>query len=269
MTKRDNSGQATRASTRGSRSSTVTFAPNPDEPLIEVSSMCFPRKLDGMVWKSKELKEVGYDEQLYIQVFKEMNSKQKGGVRKKSISGTKSITCKDFVYHGLFNTIAGFHFNPLIFNNTCSSWGSISESFIESGARGYIGTLWDVNNGIATETAKSFYQKVFETNVINALFNSLHHSTGTKWEGIYFFWGLHFSTLKKGDPKNYPKMGVAYKLIRSKDAWLEHLKSSADINEKTAENINRRIRWIDNLIDRSFLIEKLMIKIRQSADAGK
>lgn len=249
--------------------STVTFAPISNEDLIEVSSMCFPRKLDGMIWGSNELKEVGYADHVFAQVFSEMDSARKGGVHKKSISGTKSIACKDFVYHGLFNTIAGFHFNPIIFNNTCNSWGPISESFIESGARGYIGTLWDVHNDIATNTAKSFYEKVFDTNIINALFYSLHQSTGTEWEGIYFFWGLHFSRLKKGNPENQPKMGVAYKLMKSKEAWVRHLENLNIPDDKITESINRRVRWIDNLISKSFLIQKYLIELQQNLKKDK
>jgi hypothetical protein len=38
---------------------------------------------------------------------------------------------------------------PVVFNNSCSSWSSTGEAFLAAGARAYIGTLWPVANDVA------------------------------------------------------------------------------------------------------------------------
>ncbi len=43
--------------------------------------------------------------------------------------------------------------SPLVFNNSCTSWTSTGQAFLFAGARGYIGSLWRVQNEIASEIA--------------------------------------------------------------------------------------------------------------------
>lgn|GEM_PF-3878710 len=39
--------------------------------------------------------------------------------------------------------------NPIVFNNSCSSWVTTGNAFIEAGARGMIATLWPIENKVA------------------------------------------------------------------------------------------------------------------------
>ncbi|MFQ6057491.1 MAG: tetratricopeptide repeat protein [Anaerolineae bacterium] len=43
---------------------------------------------------------------------------------------------------------------PVVFNNSCISWVGVGGAFVGAGARGYVGTLWSVENEAAIEIAK-------------------------------------------------------------------------------------------------------------------
>ena len=43
---------------------------------------------------------------------------------------------------------------PVVFNNSCISWVGVGRAFVGAGARGYVGTLWSVENEAATDIAK-------------------------------------------------------------------------------------------------------------------
>ncbi|MFF7634755.1 tetratricopeptide repeat protein [Kitasatospora sp. NPDC008050] len=43
---------------------------------------------------------------------------------------------------------------PIVFNNSCQSWTGIGREFIRIGARGYIGTLWDIPSRRAADFAR-------------------------------------------------------------------------------------------------------------------
>ncbi len=237
----------------------LSLAPSSYEDLVEVQIKYFPRKLNGMLWKSKELKEKKYSHEFYDLLKKAMTNNKTKGIEKSTIRGTSSIKCKDFNYQGMFNNIAGSNCSPFIFNNTCWSWSGIADSFIRSGSPAYIGTLWNIDNPIAVKTAETFYENLFGSTISSCLHNSLSHSIGTKDEGIYIFWGLHFSTLKVGDATSNHRFEVASRLMKTKKIWEEHLISVTDPD--TIKNINQRIRWLSHVLKYSFSIEVILMKL--------
>jgi hypothetical protein len=116
------------------------------------------------------------------------------------------IECFDSIHQGDFRSLAS-NSSPVIFNNTCSSWYEIAITFIDAGARAYLGTLWKVDNRVAREAARAFYDQVLVSgSLLHSFYEMTRSIANSKYRNIYIFWGLHFSTLKS--PKRKPEQEV-------------------------------------------------------------
>lgn len=51
---------------------------------------------------------------------------------------------------------------PIVFNNSCLSWVGVGREFIRTGARGYIGTLWSVDQVQAANLARIAMQRMIQ-----------------------------------------------------------------------------------------------------------
>lgn len=233
----------------------VSFAGEWGNLKIKVTAKQIFRKFDGYYWKSKELKAQNYPRYVInsdmVKAIREDKNPRKERVE--AISDSCAIKCHDFTYQAMFNSIAGNHSNPFVFNNTCWSCSDIAQSFLGVGARGYIGTLWNVDNSVARNTAESFYSSVFGSTILNALHGAFRHSTGSKDENIYVFWGLHFATIKEGKSVSESRVEIARKLMRSFYEWRRHIKGVT--NEKTRDEINRLIDWNCKELENHFRTE--------------
>ena len=75
-------------------------------------------------------------------------------------------------YFPIHESVGGGHY-PVIFNNACSSWRTLSMNFGCCGASVYIGTSTDVLNSVATTIASSFVKAVTSGKCVGtALFRS-------------------------------------------------------------------------------------------------
>ncbi|MFC6225634.1 CHAT domain-containing protein [Hymenobacter artigasi] len=204
----------------------ISFYPNPNRnnDLIKVETKHIWRKFDGLKWKSEELKRLNYPHYVFVDMTKAINEhddengKYKG-VPKAVVADSCAIQCNAFVYQAIFEMIAGFHAAPIIFNNTCWSWSGIVDSFLTAGTRGYIGTLWEVNNEVAKLSAEEFYKNVFKDTVANSLHKAIEKTKGTPSEDIYVYWGLHFSTLKKSCSIENSRLNIAEFLMKGFYRW--------------------------------------------------
>lgn len=192
----------------------VGLIPVPGSTLFEVLSMKIWRKLDGLRWKSKELKDKGYPHSLYSEMLKKTQEKKKrDGIKVDRVEGSRSIKCKFSIYQALFNAIAGGTEIPFIFNNTCWSWSGIADPFLSVGASSYIGTIWDVDNPDAVLFAESFYNRAQSSTILTAFYESLETIKGTKSENAYALWGLHFSKLPQNHSTTETRLSIARRLI--------------------------------------------------------
>lgn len=225
----------------------VSFAPNPNEELIPVARKTIWRKFDGLVWGSKEFRAAAYPHYVFadmqIEMDKLFNDKTHKQVRtpKAIVPDSCAIKCADFVYQAMIQVVAGYHTAPFIFNNSCWSAAGIADSFLSGGVRGYIGTLWKVNNQIATEVAETFYNHLFDGTVLDALQKGIEKCRGTNNEGIYIYWGLHFSRIQKGKSIAQSRENVCKALLRSFYRWTDHAKTV--VSEKIKDNIKRLADW--------------------------
>ena len=130
---------------------------------------------------------------------------------------------------------------PIIFNNTCSSWYEIAVTFIAAGARAYFGTVWAVDNLVAREAAKDFYDNVLEHEyLIEAFYEMTQRISSASCRSIYFYWGLHFSKLHR--PTQTPDQAVFNALMGSFIELRKEYQSVDDPNAK--KHIQRILRFV-------------------------
>jgi hypothetical protein len=235
----------------------VSFSPSPTSGMVGVASIQIWRKLDRLPWKSKELKEKNYPHSLYGEMVKKTHEKRKRtGAKIDSVEGSSAIKCHIFNYQAHFNSIAGATINPIIFNNTCWSWQGISTSFLHAGCRGYIGTLWAVDNNVAVSFAESFYGKLFEGTVASAFYASLPVTVKSDSEEIYVYWGLHFSKCAVSDSQRDTRFHVTSKLVTALDHWD---KTTKELKEENWQ-IDEKRKWISKFLETVFPRERLLLK---------
>jgi L-ascorbate metabolism protein UlaG (beta-lactamase superfamily) len=102
---------------------------------------------------------------------------------------------------------------------------------LDCGVRGYIGTLWAVENQDAVIAAKTFYDHVFSESVLAAFHKTIKAVDGTKSKDIYIYWGLHFTRFSVGTDIGKSKDRVRKELMTAAVHWAEkitHTKSDRD-----------------------------------------
>lgn len=240
----------------------LSFYPEKGKELIKVEHKYIWRKFNGYAWKSKELKKKKYPHYVFSNMINaimddDKSGKKYDGIPKAIVPDSCTIKCSDFIYQAMFNILACFHTSPIIFNNTCWSWSGIADSFIYGGARGYIGTLWAINNNVAKSAAETFYQHLFDDTVLNSLHKAIDKTKGTKSQDIYIFWGLHFSTLKRVNSVENSKFNVAKCLLQAFYIW--HDKSISMPDGEVKENSKILAKWDINELMENFFTETITI----------
>ena len=219
----------------------VSIGPSKYDKLIPVLVKRIWRELNGFKWKSKELKAQNIPSSVYAELANFVGTSENiDRSNRVLVQDSAHIKCNHFIYQAMFRHLAAGH-SPFVFNNTCSSWSDIADSFIGVGAKGYLGTLWDVNNGVAKETAELFYSHIFDKTFLLSFYLALDASKGTNDENNYIFWGLHFSLMAKGRNISFSRRIVLYHLKRSLKTWKAKLKETT--NPEQREDIKRFIEW--------------------------
>jgi hypothetical protein len=211
----------------------VSFAVVGGEKPIEVIRKTSFVSFDGHKWMSKELREQNYPNYVFKDMFKAMsleNDTKNAAPRnpKKNIPLANVIFTIDGFHQGMFRILSSHH-SPIVFNNSCFSWGETSRFFISSGARGYIGTLWGIENDAAVKVGKSFYSAVKNNSVMTSLFNGLKEIKHTDSEDIYVYWGLHFTSISsQGVSFENSRERVFKELMRAFVSWIKHVRELED-----------------------------------------
>jgi hypothetical protein len=98
---------------------------------------------------------------------------------------------------------------------------------IGAGARGYIGTLWSVENATATEAAKVFYQEAVRQGKVMAAYSQMNRAIRDKRDqNVYIFWGLHFVSFRT--PPKKSEEGILQALVTSYFMWLKKTATTSD-----------------------------------------
>lgn len=237
----------------------VGFSPVPGKDLIEVHRKTIFRKFDGYRWMSPELKAQKYGNYVYEDMRKELYLKEEKNQNTKrtpkdKIPSSCYIACTDSIHQGMFQILAS-HSSPFIFNNSCWSWSEVANFFLACGARGYIGTLWDIGNKEAVIGANTFYANIFDKTILSSFFEATKKLKGTSSEDIYVYWGLHFTTLSPATSKEDSRSRVFRELIRSLFAWADKVKKTK--SNEVRENSVRVLQDIHTEITTHFEQEDL------------
>ncbi|CAM4213777.1 hypothetical protein SAMN06265348_10628 [Pedobacter westerhofensis] len=222
----------------------------PYEDLHPIESIYYFRKLDGLVWRSNELKAKKYPHELYAMIEKEISvafekKKVKTLEKLESVPNTNATVCTNFNYLGNFNQIGGQECHPIIFNNSCWSWIRISNNFLVAGARGYIGTLREVDNSLAVRFSMLFYESAFyKGTVVQAMHHAICEAVHDGEENLYIYWGLHFTTLKNRERVEVNKTRVLHSLGQNKATWYRKLRTNTGEDPKLIVGILKDIDWL-------------------------
>ena len=219
----------------------VGFSPVPGKDLIELHRKTIFRKFDGFEWMSPELAKQNIPHYVFEDMRKSLYQKEelgKGAKRKPKdrVPMSCAIKCSDSIHQGMFRTLAS-HSSPFVFNNTCWSWSEVATFFLAGGARGYIGTLWAIQNRVAITGAQTFYENVLGSTILDAFHKSIKAIENTADKNIYFFWGLHFSTISKGQSYEDSRSRVFRELVRSLFTWIGHVQKtkSKEVKKNSVE----------------------------------
>lgn len=117
--------------------------------------------------------------------------------------------------------------------NTCWSWYEVAKFFLACGARGYIGTLWNIGNDAAVRSAQVFYENVFSATVIEALDLALKAIAGTRSKDIYVYWGLHFTTLPRATDEAESRSEVFGELLQAVGGWKRQIQTAPSAEVRT------------------------------------
>jgi hypothetical protein len=130
-----------------------------------------------------------------------------------------------------FNMLAGGYL-PLAMVNACGSWNDISGSFVFAGCSSYIGTVLPVSNKTAVLYAESFFDNLFNHELINAAHlakkdlpddytKSLYAFTGTFESKFDFSSGVDdpngIDVLKRRMPTQIQKIEERIKELKGKE----------------------------------------------------
>jgi len=201
----------------------IGFTPVPERPaMVRVHRKAFPRKLDGMLWRSPELHENRYPNHVISSMWKSMLESKGRRKPKGRIAMSCAIRCADSIHQGQLNTLASFS-SPLVFNNTCWSWHEVAAFFLACGARGYLGTLWDIGNAAAVTGARAFYKNLYKGTVLSAFTKALKAIEHTPSKDIYIYWGLHFATLRAARNRSESKHEVRQELTAAARRWMRYI----------------------------------------------
>lgn len=228
------------------------------EPVIKVLRMVYPKKLNGYVFRSKEFKDQNYPSSMFQKMFSTVPVKENEiSSQKVIVENAHAIECYHFSHFAKFSHLSAGRHSPLVFNNICWSAYEMKDHIIAVRARGYVGTLWAVDNVVALNTAESFYNAVFDKTVLEALQESFEHSKGTNNQNIYVFYGLHFSMFKKAETLESSKNQLVKGLLENISTWKTNYNSSK--NPNTKESILDNIKWNQNLITKRYMPELIKI----------
>jgi len=217
----------------------------PGTEMFRVGVKYFPLKLDDLRYHTPELETGNFQPHVFSDAIRAINNaKAIDKVIKQPlhiVNNSCSIKCSDSIFQAMIIALASHH-SPFIFNNTCYSWSEIGRAFLEAGARGYIGTLWQVDNKVAVECAETFYRDAFSDSIMNGIHHAAKCATGSNSEDIYIFWGLHFTELKETDSLTSANHRVFKELYKAIHRWQEKVKTtSSSTIKKNSQDI---MRWI-------------------------
>jgi len=131
---------------------------------------------------------------------------------------------------------------PIVINNACGSWHRLAETFIASGARCYVGTLFSVLDAEAEEVVSRLFDRLLGIELSSALARAQAGVYGSAHRRPYVMVGCHFQRIHKrtaSDPLPY----VMRSLDEIRRYWQERLREP-DLTEETVRTLQRMLDFL-------------------------
>ena len=206
--------------------------------------------LDGVDWndpeKSKKL-DVGNAIIDFISRTRsgkatDLQPTKKGTVTR--VAGSAALKMYDNNYISLPSTVADVG-NPIVINNACCSWHRLSQNYTFSGARSYIGTLFQVSTSEAHDVVVKLLDKHFGKSLAHALWSAQREVYGNGVRRPYIVTGVYPQQLRTSG-ENVPRYVVG-RLSKALTQWkAEQEKADKHAwDAKRVQKIQERIKYYD------------------------
>lgn len=129
---------------------------------VPVSFLFVPVRVDGISWSDSEGKKAinaGDTVQRFLDLHGTGLSPDlmlRAAYNLPQVAFSNAIVLHDGDLHFFAVHSLGFRENPVVFNNSCSSWEHLGDRALHAGARAYICTAWPVEDPVATDVAIRF-----------------------------------------------------------------------------------------------------------------
>jgi len=173
-----------------------------DPKRVSVSQHTRFRSLDGVDWNDPAKAEKLYVGTAMLDwVARTRNGgdlKPVSKVRIERVVGAAALKMYDDNYLPHPTSLAAQQ-TPLILNNACSSWHELASRFVFAGARGYIGTLFEVTSAEAYEVAVRLLGSEFGKALPLALWSAQNEVYGDGGRRPYVITGVYTQVLRARD----------------------------------------------------------------------
>jgi hypothetical protein len=210
-------------------------------------------KYDWIMWEHNLTKEWFKE---WIENCKNNIWKDREILSKKPIDYIKyseSVMCSDWPNLCSFHSIASDG-RPFVFNNSCSSFHTLSYKFSYAGARWYIGTLWDIDEDVAKDVAEDFYKNINDQPIYWALRFAQKKIARKSQQDIFVYFGTDLDCIFKLSSSE--KNNYIYELGKSIGRWKEYIDDGK--RKGKAENLIQEAEDRISLLDSSLKLELLI-----------
>lgn len=157
---------------------------------------------------------------------------------------SESVICSDWPNLCSFHSLASDG-RPLVFNNSCSSFHTLSYKFSYAGARWYIWTLWNIDEDVAKEVAEDFYQNIENLPVYWAIRKAQKWISKESQQNIFVYFWTDLDCIFEiptSEENNY-----LHELVRSIGRRLQYIDDCKKNNkpEKCIEDTEYRLKLLD------------------------
>lgn len=157
---------------------------------------------------------------------------------------SESVICYDWPNLCSFHSLASDG-RPLVFNNSCSSFHTLSYKFSYAGARWYIWTLWNIDEDVAKEVAEDFYQNIENLPVYWAIRKAQKGISKKAQQNIFVYFWTDLDSIFEIPPSE--ENNYFHELVRSIGRWLQYINDCKENKkpERLIEETQDRLKLLD------------------------
>lgn len=208
------------------------FPSDKGEPLVGITGMLVPNTLDAIPFRSEKHSKVAVRAvEKYITGSSLDERKSDFMIPFKGrVPYSRSVQCIDGIHQGQFQFLS-CQTAPFVFNNTCCSWFDLGTYFLGIGSSSYVGTLWNIDNKVAKDSAELFYDLCLnsDTSLMTSTFVMNQKIMNVLYGDCYVYWGLPWAKIK-GTPD--PMALTLLRLVKYMERFLDSFRATDTHGER-------------------------------------